>query len=123
MTLAEILRDSAYKLTQFSDDKIQTLQQSIIVKDSRDKPTPYITCLVRNKEIKLVPEEIVRQLYLMVLINDLGYPATRMELEYGVTFGREKNGLIFVFLIKPTPLCPIFWLKLKSQNLKMAKSS
>lgn len=36
MTLAEILRDSAYKLTQFSDDKIATLQQSIIVKDSHE---------------------------------------------------------------------------------------
>lgn len=91
MTLAEILRDSAYKLTQFSEDKIQALQQGINSKDIRGKLTPHVTCLVRNKEIKLTPEEAVRQLYLMVLINDLGYPASRMELEYGVTFGREKK--------------------------------
>ena len=121
MTLAEILRDSAYKLTQFSDDKIQTLQQSIIVKDSRDKPTPYITCLVRNKEIKLVPEEIVRQLYLMVLINDLGYPATRMELEYGVTFGREKKRADICIFDKANATVPYILVEIKKPKLKDGK--
>lgn len=52
------------------------------------------TLLVRKKEIRLTPEEAVRQLFLGVLMNDYGYPAERMELEYAVSFGREKNGLI-----------------------------
>jgi type I restriction enzyme M protein len=57
--------------------------------------------LIRNKEIKLTPEEVVRQLYLMVLTEDLAYPTNRIEIEYAVTMGREKkNGLIFVFLTK-----------------------
>ena len=38
MTLAEILKDSAYKLTQFSDDKIAALQQKISIENNRDKP-------------------------------------------------------------------------------------
>jgi hypothetical protein len=38
---------------------------------------------VRDKPIKLTPEA-VRQLYVMAP-HDLGYPVSRMELEYGVT--------------------------------------
>ena len=90
-TLGELLKDSAYKLTQFSEAKSQALEANIITKDVRGKATAHITCLVRNKEIRLTPEETVRQLYVMVLTQDLGYPTSRMELEYGVTFGREKK--------------------------------
>jgi type I restriction enzyme M protein len=90
-TLGELLKDSAYKLTQFSEDKIQTLEANIITKDVRGKATPHVNCLVRKKEIRLTPEEAVRQLYVMVLTQDLGYPTSRMELEYGVAFGREKK--------------------------------
>ena len=46
---------------------------------------------MRNKEIKLTPEEVVRQLFLMIIIEDFGYPSKRLELEYGVVFGREKK--------------------------------
>ncbi|MBC6400603.1 MAG: type I restriction enzyme HsdR N-terminal domain-containing protein [Ekhidna sp.] len=41
-----------------------------------------INCLVRNKAIKLTPEEAVRQLYLRVLIDDYEYPVDRIALEY-----------------------------------------
>lgn len=53
----EILKDSAYKLTQFNADKIQTLESSIIVKETRGTATPYVNCLVRNKEIKLTQKK------------------------------------------------------------------
>lgn len=62
----------------------------------------YLTCLVRKKEIKLTPEEVVRQLYLLVLIEDYGYSTSRMELEYEVTFGREKKRADIVILINKT---------------------
>jgi len=65
--LQTILKDSAYKLTQFSDTQIQALENSIIIKLIRDKATPYVVCLVRAKEIKLTPEEAVRQLYLLLM--------------------------------------------------------
>ncbi len=38
--LQTILKDSAYKLTQFSPAQIQTLENSIIIKQLRDKATP-----------------------------------------------------------------------------------
>ena len=91
ITIPEILKGSEYNLSQFDEDKIVELESRIIEKDVKGKAVPYVNCLVRNKEIKLTPEEIVRQLYLMVLTEDFHYPVSRMELEYVVTFGREKK--------------------------------
>ena len=41
MTLAEILKDSNYKLTQFSIDKIKSFEESIIIRKINDKEIPY----------------------------------------------------------------------------------
>ena len=71
ISISNILRDSKYNLSQFSDEKIQHLQESITLKPSKTGNLPYVTCLVRKKDIKLTPEEIVRQLYLMTLHEDL----------------------------------------------------
>ena len=57
-TISKLLKDSAYRLNQFEVKKIQALEKSITTRDSRGKPTPYVTCLIRNKEIKLTPEEV-----------------------------------------------------------------
>lgn len=121
MTLAEILKDSNFKLTQFSADKIKTLEESIIIKDSKDKTVPYITCLIRKKEIKLTPEEVIRQLYIMVLTTDFGYSTTRMELEYGVTFGREKKRADIVIFDKNQTTTPYLMVELKKPKLKDGK--
>jgi type I restriction enzyme M protein len=48
VTLIELLKDSAYKLTQFNSTQIQELENKIIVKQIRDKATPYIICLTRS---------------------------------------------------------------------------
>ena len=67
MKLAEILKDSNYKLTQFTQNQIEKLESEIIMKEIRGIQIPYINWLVRRKEIQLKTEEAVRQLYLMVL--------------------------------------------------------
>lgn len=90
-TLADLLKDSAYKLTQFKPAQIRALERTITTREAGKKTTPYVDCLVRGKPIKLTPEEAIRQLYVMVLRDDLGYDVSRMELEHGVTFGREKK--------------------------------
>nr|WP_242523098.1 hypothetical protein [Thiocystis minor] len=59
ITLADLLKDSAYKLGQFKLEQIATLEASINLKDSGNKPPPYLTCLVRGQQIKLTPEEAV----------------------------------------------------------------
>lgn len=91
MTLAELIKDGAYKLSKFKPAQIGALEASITLRDRAKTPTPYVECLVRGKPIKLTPEEAVRQLYVMVLRDDFGYPVSRMELGYGVTLGREKK--------------------------------
>jgi len=121
LTLNEILKDSAYKLTQFSAAQIQTLESSITVKDMRGKATPYAICLVRNKEIKLTPEEAVRQLYLLVLLQNLGYPFNRLAVEYGVTFGRETKRADICMFDKDRPTVPYILVELKKPKLKDGK--
>jgi type I restriction enzyme M protein len=121
MTLVEILRDTNYKLTQFSADKIKALEESIITQKRKDKEVPYINCLVRKKEIMLTPEEVIRQLYVMVLTNDFGYPVSRMELEYPVSFGREKKRADIVIFDKDQTTTPFIMVELKKPKLKDGK--
>ncbi|MEZ5672645.1 MAG: type I restriction enzyme HsdR N-terminal domain-containing protein [Thiotrichaceae bacterium] len=121
MILSEFLKDSAYKLSQFNQAQIEALEQKIIQKETRGKITPYVVCLVRAKEIKLSPEEVVRQLYLMLLINELGYPLKRIELEYGVTFGRETKRADICIFDKDRPTVPYILVELKKPKLKDGK--
>ncbi len=120
-TLNTLLKDSAYKLTQFSLVQIEALEKRIIDKDVRGKLTPHVVCLVRGKEIKLTPEEVVRQLYLMVLIDDLGYPVSRINIEYGVTFGRETKRADICIFDKDRPTTPYILVELKKPKLKDGK--
>lgn len=120
-TLAELLKDSAYKLTQFKPEQISTLESSITMKDTGKTAAPYVTCLVRGKPIKLTPEEAVRQLFLMVLKDDLGYPVSRMELEYGVTFGREKKRADICIFDTVRTTDPYILVELKKPKLKDGK--
>ena len=120
-TLSQILKDSSYKLTQFSESKITALESRITIKEGKDKPTHYITCLIRKKEIKLTPEEAIRQLYLMHLTQDLGYPTTRIELEYSVAFGVEKKRADICIFDKDKPTAPHILVELKKPKLKEGK--
>ena len=121
LTLAELLKDSAYKLSQFDSEQIQTLEKSITVEETRNKPTPYVTCLVRKKKVKLTPEEAVRQLYIIVLTQKLGYPIERMTIEYGVTFGRETKRADICIFDKDRPNVPYILVELKKPKLKDGK--
>jgi type I restriction enzyme M protein len=119
--LSDLLRDSAYKLTQFKAAQIQALEASITMKETGKASVPHVTCLVRNKPIKLTPEEAVRQLFIMVLKDDLGYSTTRMELEYAVTFGVEKKRADICIFDKDRPTVPYILVELKKPKLKDGK--
>jgi len=122
MTLAELLRDSNYKLTQFNLVEIQNIESRIELRqDNKGIEIPYIKCLVRNKDIRLTPEEAIRQLYLQVLINDYYYPIKRMELEYAVSFGREKKRADIVIFDKDKTTTPYLIVELKKPKLKDGK--
>jgi len=91
MKLADILKDSSYKLSQFTPTEIEQLEQAITLKKTKNGEATYTICLVRKKEIKLTPEEAIRQLYLRVLSDRLNYPLSRIQVEYGVNFGRLES--------------------------------
>ncbi|WP_228702715.1 N-6 DNA methylase [Faucicola boevrei] len=121
MSLSVLLKDSNYRLTQFSTDHITQLEYTIFLKPSKNGDVPYINCLVRKKEIKLTPEEIIRQLYLLKLHHDYGYPYERMAVEYSVHFGREKKRADIVIFDKDNPNSIYIMVELKKPKLKDGK--
>ncbi|MCX5962845.1 MAG: N-6 DNA methylase [Cyanobacteria bacterium] len=121
MKLADILKDSNYKLSQFTTTEIEQLEQSITLKPSKSGDVPYIVCLVRQKAIKLTPEEAVRQLYLQVLTDRLHYPLSRIRVEYGVHFGREVKRADIVVMDKDRGDAVYILIELKKPKLKDGK--
>lgn len=117
-----IIKDSEYKLTQFSEESIESIKKKLSIhKDKKGNDVIYVHCLVRDKDIKLTPEELVRQLYVYKLINDYNYHVDRMELEYIVTFGREKKRADIVIFDKDYPTSPQIIVEVKKPKLKEGK--
>ncbi|HDL5260084.1 TPA: N-6 DNA methylase, partial [Mannheimia haemolytica] len=110
-----------YQLTQFSPAYIKKLEESIFLKSGKNGDIPHIQCLVRKKDIKLTPEEAVRQLYLMNLHYEYDYPFERMELEYSVVFGREKKRADIVIFDRDNPNAVYIMVELKKPKLKDGK--
>ena len=122
VTLSSILKDSEYKLEQFKTEQIEALESSITIKtDKNGKEIYYVKCLIRDKDIKLTPEECVRQLYLDTLINEYDYTTSRIQLEYGVKFGREEKRADIVIFDKDRPTVPYIIVELKKPKLKDGK--
>lgn len=115
--LSDIIKESEYKLTQFQQSAITAIEQNIVQKNDKI----YIKCLVRNKEVRLAPEEIVRQLYIYKLINEYGYPVERMELERAISFGREKKRADIVIFNKDYVTSEEIIVELKKPKLKDGK--
>lgn len=62
--LSAILQGSNYSLSQFSKEHITSFSQRISFRqDKKGKEIFYVDCLSRKKEIRLTPEEVVRQLF------------------------------------------------------------
>lgn len=121
MNIQQILKDSNYKLSQFKNSYVEQLEQGIVLKESKGKITYKVTCLIRDKEINLTPEEVVRQLYLLVLLQDYAYPKNRLQLEYSVSFGTEKKRADIVIMDKDRPEIPYIIVELKKPKLKEGK--
>ena len=121
MKLAEILKDSNYKLSQFHPEEVAWLEQSIFTKETTKGETPYIACLVRKKDIQLKPEEAIRQLYLKALADRYGYSPDRMVVEYGVKFGRETKKADIAIMDADRPTVPYIIVELKKPKEKDGK--
>lgn len=117
MNLTEILKDSSYNLSLFSEEEIKNLEAKI--KIQKDKP--YVECIIREKDVQLKPEEVVRQLYTSKLINDYGYPKQRIRFEHPVRFGRETKSADIVVFDKDRPTVEYIIVEVKKPKLKDGK--
>lgn len=120
--ILSILKDSNYHLALFSDEEIASLRKKVFTKTTRGKKTAFVSCIVRNKEIQLKPEEIVRQLYAARFIEGYGYPKERLAFEYPVNFGREKKSADMVIFDKDRPDAAYIIVELKKPKLKDGKN-
>ena len=120
--IQSILKDSNYHLDLFLPDEIASLRKKVSIKTTRSKETAFVTCIVRDKEIQLKPEEIVRQLYVARLIKEYGYPKKRLAFEYPVNFGREKKSADIVIFDKDRPDAAFIIVELKKPKLKDGKN-
>lgn len=117
MTLNEIMKNSNYENTLFSEEIKKEIESKIYTKDVNGVKVPYITCLIRQKEIKLTPEETVRQLYICKLMREYDYPASRIQLETPIHFGREIKRADVVIADKDRVTVPYIIVELKKPKL------
>jgi type I restriction enzyme M protein len=117
MILEKILKNSNYDDTQFTELEREYVENKIIERDSNY----YINCLIRNKEIKLTPEEAVRQLFIYKLITTYAYPIDRISLETPIHFGREIKRADIVIFDKDRPTIPYIIVELKKPKLTDGK--
>ena len=116
--ILNIIKDSDYSFTLFSKALVDELDQNIKFRDGK----PYVTCVIRDKEIVLKPEEIVRQLYLMKLIKEYGYPKKRIALEHPIHFGREVKSADIVIFDKDRPNVEYIIVEIKKPKLQDGKN-
>lgn len=112
-----ILKDSNYRLTLFREGEIATLRKKVFVKSAGGKERHFVKCVVRNKDIQLKPEEIVRQLFAARLLNGYGYLNKRLAFEHPVNFGSEKKSADIVIFDKDRPDAAYIIVELKKPKL------
>ena len=116
------IRNESSEFVLFSEEENRRLDERSFEKDMKGKPTTYVTCLVRNKAVQLKPEERIRQLWLSRLIDQYGYPVSRLAVEYPITFGRDtsKRADIVVF-DADRPTVPYIIIEVKQPKLRDGK--
>ncbi len=117
-----ILKDSNYRLSLFRDDEVAALRERISTKTTKGKKSFFVKCVVRDKDVQLKPEEVVRQLYAARLLNQYGYPKNRLAIEHLVNFGLEKKRADIVILDKDRPDAAYTIVELKKPKLSDGKN-
>ena len=120
-SLESLFADSAHKNSIFKPDEIKSLEEKIYIKTGKSKDTPYVKCAIRNKEIKLTPEETVRQLFVYRLIKDYGYKPAQIKLEHPIHFGREVKKADIVIFEESRPTVEYIIVEVKKFKLSEGK--
>jgi len=110
----DILKKGKLKLTMFTDAEIAWMEGRI----SGNAGKYHAECLIRHKKIVITPEEIVRQLFAKRLIDEYGYPESRLAFEYPVSFGRDLKRADIVIRDKDDPTVPYIIVETKKPMAK-----
>lgn len=116
--ISDIIRDTNYNFSIFDKKYVDELENSITIKENK----PYVKCIIRDREILLKPEEVVRQLYLMKLIQDYGYPKKRIVVEHPINFGREVKSADIVIFDEDRPTVEYIIIEVKKPRLQDGKN-
>lgn len=112
------LFDGFTTTAHFSEASIRAIEKNLSERNGK----PYLKCLIRGKEIIAKPEEIVRQLWLHTLIHKYKYDASRIQVEYPITFGRDTSKRAdIVIMDEDRPTVPYLIIEVKKPKLKDGK--
>ena len=127
--LEMIFRDPqiTHGLKEFKKQNIKP--EEVITISEKEKGKYYLHCLKRDKDILVYdknknlakPEEIIRQLWLYILVKKYKYPLERIEVEKSVYFGREihaKKADIVIY--KEDKITPYIIFEVKEPKEKKA---
>jgi len=116
--ILNIIKDSNYSFSLFNKFLVDELERKIKIKGGK----PYVVCIIRGKKIILKPEEVVRQLYLMKLIREYGYPKKKIALEHPINFGRQTKSADIVIFDKDRPTVEYIIVEVKKPKLQDGKN-
>lgn len=81
----------------------------------------YVHCLIRNKRLVLQPEEVVRQLMLHVMIEDLGYPASMIQVEKMLKINNLRKR--YDIIVYRKDLTPYLLVECKNMEVKLTQDT
>ena len=120
-SLDDLFSDSAHKCTIFEPAQIAAVEAAAYTKIVRGKLTPFIKCFIRGKEIRLTPEEAVRQMFIRKLIDEYGYQSEQIQVEHAIHFGRETKRADIVIFETNRPTVEYIIVEVKKPKLKDGK--
>ena len=111
-------QSNTHGLKLFSPDEIKWLDERVFQRNTKKGREYAVKCIVREKDIRLTPEEVVRQLYAHRLVERYGYPLSRLAFEFTVFFGREAKRADIVVRDKDDLNVPYIIVETKKPNAK-----
>lgn len=79
--------DVGQALKLLSSDELNTIQDRLSIRAEK----LAVRCLKRGKDVRVTPEEVIRQLWLDRLTTHYGYPLSRIRVEEPVVIGRDAT--------------------------------
>ena len=115
-------KSKTHSLKLFAPEEVAWLEGRIFSRKRKTGPEWAVNCIVRGKDVKLTPEEVVRQLYAHRLEEEFGYPVSRLVFEYSIFFGREAKRADIVMRDKDDPNVPYIIIETKKPNVSTERN-